>query len=301
MKRAALLLAAALLTGCATVPDRPPTALAITIDDLPVHGGSPEEARVVSQQVLRALKDGGALTATGFVNGQWTERDPGLLEVLRGWREAGQLLANHGWAHRNLGSVSLPDATEEIVRNEALLEKLGPGTDWRWFRYPFLAEGSGEQRLAIRRLLAERGYRIAAVTMDFSDWQWTAPYARCRTASDEKAIARLEQLYMDAARESIAYSRALGKNVHGRDIPHVLLIHAGAFTARMLPRLLALYREEGFRFTTLAEAQRDPAFAAEQAPAGDAPRATLEGQAAARGLLPPPRTSYGALLERICA
>ena len=302
MKRAALLLTSVALGGCATVPKAVGPTLAITIDDLPVHGPLPtvESATADSEQLVAALGRGGALSATGFVNGEWTEREPATLKVLQQWRRAGLLLANHGWAHRNFSSLDPEQVREEIGRNEPLLERRGPGTDWRWFRYPFLNEGKSEQRDAIRRLLADRGYRIAAVTMDFSDWQWTAPYARCRAEGDTAAVERLEQLYLTAAKESVAYSRELSRRTHGRDIPYVLLIHGGAFTARMMPRLLDLYRSEGFRFVPLAQAQSDPAYASEMNPAAPGPPATLEGQAAAKDIAPPPRTSYAALLERAC-
>lgn len=303
MRLAVLLLAAAALAGCATVQAPAGPSLAITIDDLPVHGPLPpsQSAEAISEQLIAALHKGKALSATGFINGEWTEREPATAKVLEQWRRAGLLLANHGWAHQNLGSISLDEARSEITRNEPLLQQLGPGTDWRWFRYPFLNEAGGEQRNAIRRLLAERGYRIAAVTMDFSDWQWTGPYARCFKKGDAQAIEQLEALYLSAARESVAYSRELSRRVHGRDIPYVLLIHGGAFTAHMMPRLLDLYRAQGFRFVPLAQAQADPAYAAEMSPSPGARPATLEGQAAAREVLPPPRTSYGAVLERFCA
>jgi hypothetical protein len=37
-------------------------------------------------------------------------------------------------------------------------------------------------------------------------------------------------------------------------------MHIGAFDAEMLPQLLAQLRNQGFRFITLEEAQRDPAY-----------------------------------------
>jgi hypothetical protein len=43
-------------------------------------------------------------------------------------------------------------------------------------------------------------------------------------------------------------------------------MHAGAFDARMLPRLLALYQRYGFRFVALDEAERDPAYRADLDP-----------------------------------
>lgn len=46
----------------------------------------------------------------------------------------------------------------------------------------------------------------------------------------------------------------------------MLLMHIGAFDARMMPRLLALYRHRGVRFVPLAEAERDPAYASDMQP-----------------------------------
>jgi hypothetical protein len=141
---------------------------------------------------------------------------------------------------------------------------------------------------------------VADVTMDFSDWQWAAPYARCRTAGDEAAIAAMERAYLQSARENIGFYRTLSQSLHGRDIPYVLLMHVGAFDARMLPRLLDLYRREGFRFVTLAEAQRDPFYREAMDPSLPAAPQGLEGRAAARGLTLPRRTSHAAMLEGLC-
>jgi len=40
----------------------------------------------------------------------------------------------------------------------------------------------------------------------------------------------------------------------------VLLMHIGAFDARMLPELLALYRSRGVKFISLPDAISDPAY-----------------------------------------
>ena len=42
----------------------------------------------------------------------------------------------------------------------------------------------------------------------------------------------------------------MAQALYGRDIPYVLLLHIGAFDAR----LLASYQSRGFRFVTLVEA-----------------------------------------------
>ena len=48
--------------------------------------------------------------------------------------------------------------------------------------------------------------------------------------------------------------------VYGRDVKYVLLMHVGAFDARMLPELVALYRAKGVSFVALRDAMSDPAY-----------------------------------------
>ena len=65
---------------------------------------------------------------------------------------------------------------------------------------------------------------------------------------------------MDTATEYIGLGRKMATLIYGRDIRHVLLLHIGAFDAVMLPRLLNFMKNEGFKFVTLGEAEKDPAY-----------------------------------------
>ena len=301
--RISTLIAVCLAAACTTVqqPEAAP-AIAITIDDLPVHGPYPrgESASTATREILAALK-AERIEVYGFLNARWTEQDSSNTEPLTSWAAAGQPLANHGFGHRHLSEMSALEFEQELVKNEPLLKELSGGKDWKWFRYPFLDEGGAdtEKRDASRAVLARHGYKIAAVTMDFSDWAWTAPYARCKDAGDAAAIARLEQLYLQAARESIPYYRELSKATYGRDIPYVLLLHVSALEGRMMPRLLKLYRDEGFRFVTLAQAQADPAYLDQMEPGRPAEPQGLEDKARSRGSVPS-RTDYKPILEAMC-
>ncbi|WP_294172934.1 polysaccharide deacetylase family protein [uncultured Sphingomonas sp.] len=297
--RAAALLLVSLLAGCATVPNNRGLALAITLDDLPVHGELPtgDSPERMASGLLAALEAGGARDAHGFINGQQVEQQPAHAALLQSWRNRGFPLGNHGWSHKNFNQLSEAEFEAELLRNEPLLHP----DDGRWFRYPFLQEGATPaKRAAGRAILAKHNYRIAAVTMDFSDWHWTGPYVRCRGASDQAAIAELERSYMEAARQSIGFYRGLSRQLHGRDIPYVLLLHGGAFTTRMMPRLLELYRTSGFRFVSLSDAQRDPVYATDKNPAQPAGPRGLEEAAAARNLPLPPRTDFAPALDRAC-
>ena len=300
MRRSFTLLSFA-LASCATPQPSRQLELALTIDDLPVHGPMPpgETPQSVGQGLISALSNA-HVPAYGFVNAHWTTEQPDTAAVLTAWRAAGLSLGNHGWAHRHLSEMTPAEFEQELVRNDPVLSRLGG--DWRWFRYPFLDEGeNAAKRSAARAILTRHGYRIAAVTMDFSDWQWTAPYARCRAAGKEAAVANLERLYLEAAREGIAFSRELSHKIYGRDIPYVVLLHDSAFEERMLPRLIELYRAAGFRLVSLPHAERDPAYADQIDPSRVAEPQGLVDKAFARGVALPNHTDLAPTLAAICS
>ena len=255
---AALAFGAALSAGPAAGRD-----IAFTFDDLPAHSALPPGVTrlQVAQDVAAALKAAGAPQVYGFINGVALEHEPGTDVVLKAWRDAGFPLGNHGWAHLGLSKIDEAMFESELTKNEPILQGLARGTDWRWFRFPFLDEAYADpaKRAASRAWLAAHGYRIAAVTASFGDYAFNEPYARCVAKGDKAAIGELEQAYLDVALESIRLSEKAEKAQFGRTPPDILLMHIGAFDAHMLPRLLALYKANGFRFVTLPQAAKDPA------------------------------------------
>jgi peptidoglycan-N-acetylglucosamine deacetylase len=293
-------------TACATVAPQPGAAgphVAITMDDLPVHGPLPagDDRKGVAEQIVAALRAANVPEVYGFMNGVHLERDSALGAVLSAWTGAGFPLGNHTWSHKNLNHLSATEFEAEIVRNESTLQRFGTGEGWRWFRYPFLAEGDDSpKRDSIRAVLARRGYPIAAVTMDFSDWQWNDAYVRCRAGGNAQELEALEGAYLDAVREAISRSRQLSRALYGRDIPYVLLTHISPFNARMLPRMLAVFREEGFQFSTLAAAQRDSVYRQDMDPSQPAGHTSLEARARARGVPIPEETDRTPMLASAC-
>jgi peptidoglycan-N-acetylglucosamine deacetylase len=250
------------LMGVATV-SAPAQQIAFTWDDLPVHGALPrDETRVeIGRKLIAAMKDAKMPPVYGFVNGVRTEEEPLSTPMLANWRAAGLLLGNHAWSHVNLNQNSLEAWEADVLKNEDILKADMGSADWHWFRYPNLAEGeTAEKRQAARRFLSEHGYRIAGVTMSFQDYAYNDPYARCVAKNDTAAVAQLEAAYLAAADAAIDSSRGMSKTLYGRDIPYVLLMHVGALDAKMLPRLLKLYRDRGFTFVGLEEAEKDPFY-----------------------------------------
>jgi lysophospholipase L1-like esterase len=277
--------------------------IALTFDDLPAHGSLPEGTtrEEIARKILAALHDAGAPPVYGFVNGEALEREPGSDAVFRAWRAAGQPLGNHTWSHMNLAQHPLTEFEADATRMEPVLGQQMKDEDWHWFRFPYLSEGdTPEKKNGVRAFLAQHGYRIAAVTMSFADYQWTEPYARCKAKGDTRAIEALKSSYLAAADETVGYSRGLSQKLYGRDIPYVLLMHIGALDAEALPQLLQLYRSRGFQFVTLAEAESDPFYRESLDLRLPAAPDTLEENMAERGFPLPARAPLGALLDVVC-
>jgi peptidoglycan/xylan/chitin deacetylase (PgdA/CDA1 family) len=238
--------------------------VAFTFDDLPAHGPLPpgETRRQPVQQILATLKAEKMPPVYGFVNGFRLVDYPYQVEILKAWHDAGEPLGSHTFSHPNLDEISAKKFIADIKKNEPVLQRVDPDGDWHWFRYPFLDEGDTlAKRQAVRAYLAKNEYKVAEVTLDFEDYLWNEPYARCMAKHDEAAVASLEKSYLGTADEFIGVFRGLSQKLYGRDIPYVLLLHVGAFDARMLPRLIALFREKGFTFVSLPQAESDPAYA----------------------------------------
>lgn len=242
------------------------TQIAFTFDDLPAHSTLPPgETRMdVATSILTALKSAHTPPVFGFVNALRMQEDPATIHVLEAWRAAGFPLGSHTWSHMDLNKHTLDEWQADLLKDEPALEQQMPHADWRWLRFPFLSEGDNpEKRDATRAFLRRHGYRIAGVTLSFGDYAYNEPYARCMAKHDDAAIAKMEAAYLDGAAQTLAEARAQSQALLHREIPFVLLMHLGAFDARMLPRLLALYRDHGVEFISLQQAEHDPYYRAD--------------------------------------
>lgn len=243
--------------------------VALTFDDLPVHGALPPgmSRSDVVRSIIEALRAHRVPPTYGFVNAKGVENEPDHVEVLRLWRAAGQPLGNHTFSHMDLHANTIEAFEQDVIANEATLRMQMGGDDWHWFRYPYLHEGETiEKRRAAARVLAQRGYRVAEVTLNFDDWSFSDPYARCLARGDTAAVTWIKEHYLRRAAESLSKDLHNTMLTFGRDINHVMLLHLGAVSAAMLPRLLGLLESRGFTFVTLQEAEADVAYAAEVRP-----------------------------------
>lgn len=262
--------------------------VAVTVDDLPANGALlPGTSRAaIARGVSAALLRNRVPRAFAFANGQDIAADPGLREVLREWAAAGYPVANHGFSHADLNALTADAYVADIEKMDRLLESTlpaAPRAERRVYRYPFLNEGDTlAKRNAVRQYLFSEGYRIAQVTVDYYDWAWNAAYHRCRVQQDGPAIEWLTAHVVESATGSMRAAKAMAARLFGRDIPHVLLVHVGAFDAVTLDAVLQNLRRQGVTFVPLDEALADPAYALNPDHASSIGLTFLEQVAAAR-------------------
>jgi (4-O-methyl)-D-glucuronate---lignin esterase len=264
-----------------------PPRVALTFDDLPVHGALPPgmSRADVARSILAALTAKKAPPTYGFINAKGLEGAPESSEVLRLWRAAGHPLGNHTYSHIDLNKATPAAFAEDVAANELALRSQMTDESWRWLRYPYLREGDTvEKRREVRRSLGEQKYKIAQVTMNFDDYAFNDPYARCVAKNDTASLDWLKEAYMRRAEQSIAAGQETARRLYGRDIAHVMLLHIGSFETVMLPKLLDLLSARGFQLVTLPQAQGDPVYADDPDRGFSFGTTLLDQMAAAKGV-----------------
>ena len=267
----ALAVSALTLTGVAHAEDKG-FDIAVTIDDLPAHGSVPPgvSRSDVARDYLAALKAHKVPAVYGFVNAIHLKEDPATVETLKMWRAAGYPLGNHSYSHLNINKGGLEMFEADVTADEPILAELMARENWHYLRFPFLNAGTDPTLHAgIMAWLKAKSYRIADVSMSFNDWAYTDTYARCYAKNDQAAIESLKSRYMKGVNASIERSLRSSILVYGRQIPHVLLMHEGAFSALMMPQVLSAFEAKGARYITLDQAESDPAYSETDDHAGE--------------------------------
>ena len=166
--------------------------VAVTFDDLPCNraeGATAQRQTAINAAIVATLKER-AIPAVGFVNeAQLTDR-----AVLALWLDAGLDLGNHTYSHPDLHQVGKTKFLEEIVLGErvtrALLE--ARGRSMRWFRHPYLHTGLDlDTKHAVEEFVANRGLKVAPVTIDNSEWIFARAYL---DAADDAARAKIARI-----------------------------------------------------------------------------------------------------------
>lgn len=243
--------------------------MAVTVDDLPVGSvvwRDLETHRRITRDLVAALGRH-EVPAVGFVNESKLAPEgavePARVELLRAWLAAGLELGNHTYSHPDLHRTDLADFQADVLRGERVTRALvrEHGGELRYFRHPFLHTGRDlDTRRALEAFLAEHGYRVAPVTVDNDEYIFAAAYDRATARGASEARGRIAAEYLDYMERVVAYFEEQSIALFGRNVRHVLLLHANALNADTFDALAGRLRERGYSFLSLDAALEDPAY-----------------------------------------
>lgn len=239
--------------------------IAISIDDLPFASTVPvslEDIVEINSSLLRVLTQHG-VRAIGFVNEDKLYRKTQLdarIDVLRSWLDAGMDLGNHNFGHLGLWASPLQDVEDAVVKGEVVTRMLAAErhVTSSLYRPPYTQTGRDEsERVAFEGFLASRGYRIAPFTIEHDDYLYGCVYDHTPLEEERR---RVVTEYMSHLQESVKVYETMSKELFGRQIPQILLIHASRLNAQTLDETLRVLEADGYRFVSIEEAMSDPAY-----------------------------------------
>ena len=248
-------------------PASPARRVAITIDDGPVVGAAAdlEYFQRVSAGLIGSLSTE-KVPATIFIN----ERQlnvPGQRDaraaVLEQWLDAGFDLGNHTYSHPSVNTVPLWQFGDDVVRGDVVMRPLveARGRKLEWFRYPFLHSGTTEEvHEGIAAFLAQRGYRVAPVTVDYADYTFAGAFRTQLAAGEIELAGKIKEAYLNQVDVGFEYAEKASMEVFGYEPPQILLIHCNELNAITLRDTIARVRKRGYEFIALDEAMKHSAY-----------------------------------------
>ena len=240
--------------------------IAVTFDDLPATRGSLETTRYITTNLLRSIKANN-VPAIGFVNeGKLYvdgKVDARRVAFLRMWLDAGLELGNHTFSHVYIDETPLAAYKEDVIRGEIVTRRLlaERGLKLKYFRHTQLRTGpTPEYKRELDRFLAERGYQIAPVTIDNNEHVFANVYASARQRGDRETVKLVAAAYMRYMEEILAFFEELSADSLGYEVKQTLLLHANELNADYFDELARMMKDRGYKFISLEEALKDPAY-----------------------------------------
>lgn len=241
----------------------------VTFDDLPFISTGSSDIAALREKTTRLLKTITAhkIPAIGFVNSSKLfpnhRRDNGQVELLRMWLEAGLELGNHTYSHKSLHKTPFPIFREDVIKGEKIVKQMveKDGGKYRYFRHPYLHTGlTPEIKQTVESFLWDRGYTVAPVTIDNSDWIFSRAYDKAAGRGDRALMKRISDSFISYMDRKFQYYEKQSMELFGYQIKHVLLLHANTLNTDNLDRLARMLKNRGYTFVTLERALKDKAY-----------------------------------------
>ena len=241
--------------------------VAITVDDLPVaqsgknacsFGGLQVQTLRLLEQFLRQKAP---ITAFVVAGNCPDLADVDRRTVLKLWQDAGAELGSQTYSHLDLSVVDAADYEADIMKADTALRPMLGGQALRYFRYPMLHTGPTPLiKTRVAKFLAEHGYTNAPVTFDNVDWMFSTVYSNALAKGEMEVVLHVKDEYVHYMESVVDFFEQRTVEVVGHDIPQILLMHANRLNADLSGDLLNMLKRRGYKFISLTQALKDPAY-----------------------------------------
>ena len=243
--------------------------ICITIDDLPYTSKifkDVESGKRITERILTSLKKFKAF-ALGSVNAGKLFDDDILnqdkVALLKAWLDAGLTLANHTFRHSNYNNLTFAEFKQDIIDGEKILKDLieQRGQKLVYFRHPFLFRGNTKEKAdSLSEFLKENGYTEAPVSVDNADYIYSWAYEKALNAKNDSLSKQIGVDYISHMEKALVHYEGQSFKLFSYNIKHILLMHANPLNADYMDELMQMFVNHGYKFITLDEALKDPAY-----------------------------------------
>jgi hypothetical protein len=214
-----------------------------------------QDSRESFDKLVAALSAHHMPPTVNFIEGQWF--DP---ELQAEWLNSGNLLGNMGYERAAARKAGTKEFLEGLSRTDQLLESVSKGSLARkkYFRHPHPKSiGQNQDRLAVDAYLKGHGYVTTPATIQSPDRLFAQIYCGALADGNVACVSLVKASFFSLLLDQTTRARAEATRAAGRDIKHILVVHANQLTCDTLGEMLNWFRGLGARFIPIDEALSD--------------------------------------------
>ena len=246
--------------------------ICFTIDDLPVvnYGISDTlfQKTILSKLITSFNKNN--IPAIGFVNENKLYTNDTLnsfqTQLLHEWVMNGYELGNHTFSHIDYNVSNLKEYTTDLERGELITKEILTQNHQclKYFRHPFLHVGNSKEKAdSLSEYLSRTGYTIAPVTFDSDDYIFASAYQKAFVKNDTLVLKQIGKDYITHLQNKIHFYEKQSNTLFGRNIHHILLLHANLLNADYMDTIAKLFIDKQYDFINLDKALKDELYKTE--------------------------------------
>ena len=227
--------------------------IALSFDDAPRRLTGYFSGMERAKKLVKELKAVNVSDAVFYCNSSHINSESD--KIIQFYNDAGYTIANHTHSHPSFNKTNFEDYKKDFLKADKFLSKYSNFK--KLFRFPYLREGGLHKRDPMRKLLKDKGYQNAYITVDFSDWHLESLLRESIEEKQTVDLNKVRDLYLSLAKESLNHYDSLAKKYLNRSPKHVLLLHETDLAALFIGDLVKAMRSWGWKIISSKEAYTD--------------------------------------------